>query len=383
MQGLFIPASAVIGDNIVNYSVTSGPCVAYAQTTISIERFVSADFHTIPSAFCNTSDPVNLNSYVVNPGGFWEGTGVNGDMFDPRLANANNNNEITYYTYSSPTKTLCPDVQKVHIEVVEVPVIKIVANKMRGCAPLEVFFNSPNGNTAGGSYEWILGDKNVRSEDRFSTSHIYSAPGHYSVQLNYDLKGCKTSATLNGEIEVFETPVVNFSVPDEVYISDPEVQLVNMSTPLAGNTYTWAVTGLPQSNDLHYRVALPKIGRYVVVLTAKNEHGCFDQQTKTIEVENDFSVFVPSAFSPNFDGLNDKFAPVFSPYGLDTKTFEMEIFDRWGHLIFRTSDVFKGWDGSVGNKGEPLKEGVYVYKIRYKDLDGNSYSKTGHLSLLK
>ena len=90
-----------------------------------------------------------------------------------------------------------------------------------------------------------------------------------------------------------------------------------------------------------------------------------------------------ASFSPNFDGLNDIFAPVFSEYGLDLKSFEMEIFDRWGHSLYRTRDISKGWDGSVQNKGEPLKEEVYIYRIKYKDLDGNSYSKMGHVSLLK
>ncbi|MBL7933515.1 MAG: gliding motility-associated C-terminal domain-containing protein, partial [Bacteroidia bacterium] len=65
------------------------------------------------------------------------------------------------------------------------------------------------------------------------------------------------------------------------------------------------------------------------------------------------------------------------------KAFEMEIFDRWGHSIYRTKDLAKGWDGSTQNKGEPLKEGTYVYRIKYKDMDGNSYEKMGNIALLK
>jgi gliding motility-associated-like protein len=77
------------------------------------------------------------------------------------------------------------------------------------------------------------------------------------------------------------------------------------------------------------------------------------------------------------------FIPVFTKEGIDTKSFEMEIFDRWGHSIFRTRDITKGWDGSMQNKGEPLKEDTYVYKIKYKDAEGNLYEKTGNVSLLK
>jgi gliding motility-associated-like protein len=382
MQGLFIPASAVIGDNVVNYSVTSGPCVAYAQTTISVEQFVSADFHTIPPVFCNTNEPVNLNSYVVNPGGYWNGTGVNGNMFDPRLANPNNNNEITYYTYSTPHKTLCPDERKIRIEVVELPALSIVANKYVGCAPFEVFLNTPNVTT--GDVEWVLGDKEERVTGEYVINHVYTTAGVYTVQMNYNLKGCKTQVFLDKAITVNEKPVADFTIPEEVLISDPQIELVNTSTPLAGNTYNWKVDGFADRNELHPAYTLPKIGRYVVTLTATDkETGCFDEETKTIEVKNDFNIYIPTSFSPNFDGLNDKFKPVFSPYGLDTKSFEMEIFDRWGHSIYFTNDFTKGWDGSVGNKGEPLKEGVYIFKIRYKDLDGNSYSKMGHVTMLK
>jgi gliding motility-associated-like protein len=140
------------------------------------------------------------------------------------------------------------------------------------------------------------------------------------------------------------------------------------------------------SDEVNPVVTFPKIGKYQVSLVASSPlaaGGCTDQVTKTIEVKNDFNIYIPTSFSPNFDGLNDYFIPVFSEYGLDAKSFEMEIFDRWGHSLYRTKDITKGWDGSVQNKGEPLKEEVYIYRIKYKDMDGNAYSKMGHLSLLK
>ena len=83
------------------------------------------------------------------------------------------------------------------------------------------------------------------------------------------------------------------------------------------------------------------------------------------------------------DGLNDVFIPVFTAFGLDTKSYEMEVFDRWGHSLFRTKDITKGWDGKNANKEESLKEEVYIYHIKYKDLEGNAYDKMGHLSLVK
>jgi gliding motility-associated-like protein len=101
-------------------------------------------------------------------------------------------------------------------------------------------------------------------------------------------------------------------------------------------------------------------------------------------VKNEFNVYIPNSFTPNADGLNDVFAPVFSPYGLDAKTFEMEIFDRWGKSLYHTKDVTKGWDGSIQNKGlDLLKSDVYVYKIKYKDLEGVVFNKLGHISITR
>ncbi len=382
-QGLFIPASGVIGDNIINYTISSGPCVAYAQTTISVERFVSADFHTPPPTFCKTDKAVNMDQYVVNPGGFWSGSGIVGkNMFHPQQANPGSNNEITYRTHSMPTATLCPDEKTIRIKVVELPKLTPVANDVEGCEPHEVFFNLPNVNPDQGQIEWILGDGGERKEGS-SVSHIYNTPGTYSVQVNYSYEGCSAYIDVPQNIRVHGVPQADFRLPEEVLISSPDIQLINTSSPLGDNKYTWQVDGFPLNSDVNPVYSLPAIGKYQITLTAENAQGCKDEIVKTIEVKNDFNIYIPTSFSPNFDGLNDRFHPVFSQYGLDARSFEMEIFDRWGHLIYRTTDFSKGWDGSVGNKGEPLQEGVYIYKIRYKDMDGNAYSKMGHVSLLK
>jgi gliding motility-associated-like protein len=94
-------------------------------------------------------------------------------------------------------------------------------------------------------------------------------------------------------------------------------------------------------------------------------------------------VYIPNSFSPNFDGINDVFMPIFTPYGLDTETYEFVIFDRWGHPVYSTRDHTKGWDGTFMNKGtETLKQDSYNYSVKYKDIDGRVYHKTGVVTLL-
>jgi gliding motility-associated-like protein len=383
LGGKFHPGIAHVGDNVVNYSITAGPCQAYAQTTITVEKFISADFVTPPVAFCSNDLPVNMSSFVQNPGGIWsQGNGMTGSNFNPAMANIGSVNSVTYYTHSYPTASLCPDQATLEIEVRAKPQSQAFASKYEGCAPVEVFFNTPS--TAGKGL-WSFSDGSEPTRD-LSAAHMFMAPGEYTVQFDYtDDLGCKADPVVLRNIQVYEIPKADFSLPEEVYISEPVVQLTNFSSVLGDNTYQWKISGMPDvRTEVNPQVTFPKIGRYQVTLTATSLRECKDEITKHIEVKNNFNVFIPNSFSPNFDGLNDYFMPVFSKEGIDMNSFEMEIFDRWGHALFHTKDATsKGWNGSFQNKGEPLKSEVYIYRIKYKDMDGNAYNKMGHVSLVK
>ena len=160
--------------------------------------------------------------------------------------------------------------------------------------------------------------------------------------------GCSMQAFLFIPITVYEVPKANFSKsPDEITIANLEVQFTNLSKVLGHNTYQWQMGSLYQLNDINPKVVFPQAGDYEVVSIATTIHGCKDVVSKMVHVKNDYGIYVPSSFSPNFDGLNDVFIPVFSSYGLDLKTYDMEVFDRWGHSMFQTKDFTKGWDGTV------------------------------------
>lgn len=382
-NGGFSPSFGIIGDNLINYTVTSGPCIAYATTTVTIEQFVSADFAKYAGPYCKNDAPVNLNSLVQNPGGLWNGPGVVGSIFTPANANIGNNNVITYLTHSMPTASLCPDTSAIRIQINDLPVVSILSNLEKGCAPVEVILNTPSANTGVGL--WNLGDGSD-PQPGLSVTHIYSTPGSYTVTFNYqDEIGCSAQAVLDHPIEVYEVPNAAFSYnPDEVTIATPEVQFTNLTTILGHSTYQWQIANLYQLNDVDPKVIFPQAGDYDITLTATTIHGCKSIASKVIQVKNDFGIYIPNSFTPNYDGLNDYFIPVFSPYGLDLKTYTLEVFDRWGEQLFSTKDATVGWNGTVKNRGdEPLKSDVYVYKIKFKDIDGKIHNKTGHVTLMK
>jgi gliding motility-associated-like protein len=88
-------------------------------------------------------------------------------------------------------------------------------------------------------------------------------------------------------------------------------------------------------------------------------------------------MFIPDAFSPNGDGLNDNFKP--STIGL--KEYNFEIYDRWGEQIFETNGSADSWDGSF--KGNKSPQGVYVYLLKVLDVKGRSHTYNGKVVLIR
>jgi gliding motility-associated-like protein len=91
------------------------------------------------------------------------------------------------------------------------------------------------------------------------------------------------------------------------------------------------------------------------------------------------SVYVPNAITPNGDGINEDFRPIF---GCPPKNYSMLIFDRWGNLVFETKDVYKGWDGTI--KGSPAPMDIYVWQISFSFYEGDKKRESiGHVTLLR
>ncbi|HEY6160150.1 MAG TPA: gliding motility-associated C-terminal domain-containing protein [Bacteroidia bacterium] len=108
---------------------------------------------------------------------------------------------------------------------------------------------------------------------------------------------------------------------------------------------------------------------------------CSDTIVMNVVVEEDFTFYAPNAFSPNGDGINEIFLPVGIMW--EPSRFDMWIFDRWGNMIFHTSDLNKGWDGRVNGDPKIVQEDVYVWKVNVYDTHGKKHQFVGHISLIK
>lgn len=122
-------------------------------------------------------------------------------------------------------------------------------------------------------------------------------------------------------------------------------------------------------------------GQYVVTLIVINKWGCVDSINKAVVIISDYMLYIPNAFTPDGDGLNEYFMP--SGQFIGIVTYEMYIFNRWGEVLFNTSDILKGWNGTSDKTGEKVQDGAYPYMIRVQNQKDETSVFRGMILLLK
>jgi len=98
-----------------------------------------------------------------------------------------------------------------------------------------------------------------------------------------------------------------------------------------------------------------------------------------INIYNNIYVYIPNIFTINNDNINEKFVP--SINGIQTESYKMRIYDRWGKLLFLTNNYKDGWDGTYS--GHFVQSDIYSYKISYLTPSGNEEIHVGKVTLVK
>jgi gliding motility-associated-like protein len=380
-SGLLSPSSSLVGTNKVLYTLTNAPCVKQDSINVTVVHFIPATIIGALGPYCIYDAAVNLQPTAQFAGGVWSGNGVTGSSFSPTAAGANVHT-ITYSTDPAPGG-LCPDSDNLTITVNPKPEANAVPDATVGCNPVTIKYATTTVNT--GTAIWDFGD-GTRNDTGLVFTHVYTTPGTYTATLYYtDNIGCKdTTIAVNG-ITVNALPIASFN-PSlmQTTVIDGQVEFTNQSTVLGNNTYVWNVgDGLYTSTNIDESYLFTTSGNYVVSLFATSAEGCVDDTSVVIIVNPDVVLYVPNAFTPGSDGLNDVFQIFLPPSGVDYSTFNLVVYDRWGELVYQTNDVTVSWTGAKNNSGPILKQDVYVYKITFQDEKKKHYEKMGHVSLLR
>ncbi|MCB9193051.1 MAG: gliding motility-associated C-terminal domain-containing protein [Flavobacteriales bacterium] len=376
--GTFDPSTGTTG-TYVYVAPGMAPCTNdTAMLTIAVVPGVDAGQDGSTSV-CS-DDPVfdlfPLLEGSPQPGGTWSGPdgSISGSV-DPSSMTGG------VYTYTIAGTPPCPDAQAdVVVDVIPVPDAQIFMDATNGCAPVEVQFSTDH--SGGGDILWTFGNGEI-STDLLPPPVEYPDPGSYDVSLFIDPgNGCTGLFELADAVQVHEKPEAAFDALPEVPTTfAPEVYFHN--TSIGATSYWWTFDDLGHSEDVHPLFTFPseQPGTYEVCLEAIVAPTCSDTTCTLITIEAAMNVYVPNAFTPDGNGQNESFRPI--SVGLDPDQYEFLVFDRWGQVLFRTTDPEEAWDGNYAG-GSPVPQGVYVWKLNAKDLySPNRVERIGHVTLVR
>gem|GEM_PF-958173 len=404
-------SSAFISDPIVNginagatvihniYTVTTmdnaTTCQSSASVTVNILPLPSVNAGTAPTT-CKGVGNIPLSGSI---GGAVSGVQWGGGLgsFNPFGTSLTTSYTPTQAEYNNGSMTLtltaiaqapCQNVTStVAINFYDNPVISYTVDNAKGC-PIHCVLFTDQSTVASPesiqSWSWNFGDGGTSNVQ--NPYYCYNTPGTYDVTLTATTNHqCTSTLTIPQMVEVYPLPIASFYAnPPVVDVTDPLINFINTSQ--GADSYAWDfgdLIGTGSSNTstlVNPNHVYTYSGIYDVHLTATSVHGCVARAILNVEVKPEFTFYIPNAFTPETSGgLND----VFTGMGIGIEKYEMWVFDRWGENIFYTNDIYKGWDGRKQGKSDPVKQDVYVWKVKIKDVLGKYHDYIGHVTLLK
>lgn len=251
---------------------------------------------------------------------------------------------------------------------------------LNGCVPYTAnFINTSSG---GQQFEWDFGD-GTKSTDE-TPVHVYATPGIYTIKLiARDNTTCNPIDSTETIINVRNSPTAAFSYTPSILpppVNIPTTFINESSTDVVrsfwdfGDGFTFLSSSLSQPVVHQYGTG----GRYKACLTVTSSFGCVDTTCQEISAEVLPVVDVPNAFTPNADGVND-YVRVFA-FGV--RAMNWRIFNRWGQLVFQTTDLTGIWDGTFKGEPQPMEVYSYVLDIQFYGKD-KAEQKRGDISLLR
>ncbi len=295
------------------------------------------------------------------------------------------------FTYGTPGNKLarlivtdtneCKDTVTDIVEYFPAPNTVIVEpNAFIGCAPADIVFTNlttPIDETY--DITWTFGDG--ETSNVISPSHVFNNPGTYTITIEIiSPLDCKTAATFTNWITVKEGPIADFDYePKELNSLNKTVDFTDMS--LDGVAWQWSFgsEGFSQLQNPTYE--FQDTGTHRIQLVTFHESGCTDTLVRFVDVEPLSRYFFPNAFTPNFDGNNETFKGKGVVDGL--AEYELNVWNRWGEMIFSTTDPNEGWDGRKFNTGDPSPSGVYVYTYKFVGARNKLVEGRGKVTLLR
>ena len=324
----------------------------------------------------------NPNIYALGPISFCEGDSVLLQVDSNYVAQSWNNGTTSIYTYADTSGNYfvnvtdtngCSNISNtINIDVHPNPVADFIVDGI--CTNIASQCINTSTVSVGNivSSIWYLGNGEEVNGD--SLLYTYTFAGDYFTQLfvtsNY---GCIDS--IGKFYSIYNNPIASFEYsPFTISTLQPKMNFITNTANY--NSFLWDFGDSIYSFISSPNHVFEASGTYDVWLTVTDSNQCIDSVMHTIIMYYDFVLYMPNSFTPNDDGDNDSFGPK----GLrmeEHQSYEFLVFNRWGEIIFKTTDINEWWDGT------DCQNGMYSWAIAIVDELGSMHKKVGEVLLMK
>ncbi len=362
--------------NVTITAIDANSCQVSTNTTMTAANPTSEPTIDPLGNVCLSGGNVTLTSDI--PGGSWTGFGiVDGQTgeFDPMQTGVGIFSVI--YTIAGQ----CGGDDTLMVNVVGDPDGQIDLSNDLGCVPLTITLTNLLANPDNVTCQWDLGNGDLQNSCS-PLNYTFTDPGCYDISLIVtDVNGCSAEFFAGQQVCAMGLPDASFVMNDSIFDEGGSELVGNAVDPVLP-IYSWTIDGVSigSDNDLVFETQGIGTGFYEICLSTENDAGCVDQTCKTIEYKESFTMYIPNSFTPNGDGNNDFFYPVF--FSGIPEEFDMYIFDRWGQMVKHFKDLNEVWDGTYKSTLAP--QDTYVWKVEYKLYnETGTNTKMGHVNLFR
>lgn len=398
-NAVYTPSAAENAAGTVTLTYTSddpvGPCPSVSDNmVITINQLPTANAGATQNACIGASITLNGSVGGSATSGSWSGgsgtyvpnNAALNAVYTPSAAEYAAGYVQLLLTTDDPAGPCSYDTSSVIFHFYPTPTVNFTVDVPAGC-PVHCVNFTDNSTVTGGAtiVGWNWNYEDGGSDNTQNPSHCFSNTGFYDVSLTVTTsQGCVTTATVPDMVQVYAMPNAEFNpTPNPATVLDPVVTLNNASSSDVVNWF-WDFgdgTSLPDSLTPSPVHSYPNdfSSSYMANLIVMNADGCWDTVAHEIFIGPEFTFFIPNAFTPNGDGIND----YFFGDGIGIVDYDMYIFDRWGNMIFHGSYLYDKWDGRANNGSDVAQQDVYVWKVKLTDVFGKKHSYIGTVTLVK
>lgn len=327
------------------------PCADTSYRTYEVHDPVSIAF-TPPPTLCTDDLPVTLTAtgnFSPSANVQWNvGAGVSPDL-NSTVATVGWSTLGSHAVSVTVDDGGCTDSYADSIRIFPLPEPHFAVDT-NGCVPFTPLFTNSSTAWTPLSFLWQLGDGTTSTDS--IPAHVYDQPGIYDVSLTVSTDtGCIASRTLAlpSLVSVWPQPTaMATALPKVTTVLEPEVAFTDHS--IDAEQWDFLVEGI-HYDTTSFVHTFSDAGWYTALLTVTSGVGCTDTTSLRIFI-GDHLFFAPTAFSPNGDGHNE----VWKPSVKGARAYQLDVFDRWGRVVFSTEDPEAGWDG------KDAAPGIYAYK---------------------